>query len=305
MPTQESDIRKIEEQRKSAASTARGAGGFEATATSLHGNVMEAVRADRAQRGISTLAQDVGTTSGQLVSDPIGIKERAGDIVDPTSVDFLTSRQRAQNLGTLGTQATALTQQEGDLAGVIEAEANSLLAQAKRKRAEAESEAQQAQDALEMLKFQSDEEQRRIENELAERRFSAQQADKTAPGTAEDSADFGSRYRTYLTALEETEGADIPGFKEDVIALSGAVRDGAMTVDEAMEQLALVYPISVDPATAGRQATRSFRRESVNSLVTPKTGLPQTPAALESYLKTGVVPPELEEQFKEFKKRNP
>lgn len=265
MPTREADIKKIERQRETSSSLATEAGGLESSATTLQDNVMKAVRNDRAKRGISTLAKDVGTTSGQLVSDPIGIKERAGDIVDPTSVDFATSRQRAQNLATLGTQATALKQQEGSLTEAIQAEANSLLARAKQKQVEAQQEAQRAQDALEMLKFKSAEEQTAFENELSLKKFNASQADKDKEGTPEESADFSARYRTYLSALEETEGADVESFKADVIELGIAIREGSMTVDEAMQQLALVHPISIDPAAGSAEARNKFKGEAKSS----------------------------------------
>ena len=76
MPTTDEQIKEIKSRNDEAAKKMYESTSLASGATTLYDNVMKAVRDDRAKRGISSLAQDVGTTTGQLVSDPSGIKAR-------------------------------------------------------------------------------------------------------------------------------------------------------------------------------------------------------------------------------------
>ena len=144
MPTTAENIKTQTELRKSAASTRYQGAGMEATATTLHDTLMEAIRGDRAKRGVSKLATDVGNVMGQMTTGPGAMKERAGDIVDPTSIDYLTSQARAQDLRTLGTVATQGELNQGSIDEVIQAGANQFTSRAQRLYGEAAKEEAEA-----------------------------------------------------------------------------------------------------------------------------------------------------------------
>jgi len=87
--------------------------GLQAGAETFGDRVMKDVRSARASRGTSMLAQDIGTTTGQLASEGSAMRERLSG-VNPLDVINLTARQRAGTLGTLATQAQAQTGIEGN-----------------------------------------------------------------------------------------------------------------------------------------------------------------------------------------------
>jgi hypothetical protein len=99
---------------------------------------MNAVREDRTARGVSKLATDTGNVMGQMVTDPNAIRGvQSEGLMDPFSVNALTSGARAQNLNTLGTVSTQLSQNQGSLEEVIQAGANQLYARAEQMKAKA------------------------------------------------------------------------------------------------------------------------------------------------------------------------
>ena len=153
MPASTTDYTKIRELQESAASKTKAGRGIVASAGTLGDNVMQAVRADRTSRGVQKLSTDVGNVMGQMVTDPTGIRERTSGIVDPLSVNRLTSAARAENLRTLGTVATQRGLTEATMQETIQAGANRLEAQAKELYAQAEEATAQAgalQDEWEM-----------------------------------------------------------------------------------------------------------------------------------------------------------
>jgi hypothetical protein len=149
MPTLPADYSKIKEYQTEAASLTGQAGQYTAGSNVLGDKVMEAVRADRTSRGVSKLATDVGNVSGQMVTDPNAIREgpqslSGQGLVDPFSVNALTSGARAQNLKTLGTISTQSLMNQGSIDEVIKAGADQLRAKAEAMLAKAEEASQMA-----------------------------------------------------------------------------------------------------------------------------------------------------------------
>lgn len=192
MPATETDYSKIRKYQEEASSLNREGSGVEAAAGTLGDRVMEAVRADRLKRGTSKLATDVGNVMGQMVTDPTGIRERTSGMVDPFSVNALTSDARAQNLRTLGTTATQGQMNQGSIDEVIQAGANrlkaqaaSLYAQAQQKESEANSLTQQWEREFKEKQFAADEAYRNKSSGGA-----GSKGEGTIPGTKLSWADF-------------------------------------------------------------------------------------------------------------------
>jgi hypothetical protein len=149
MPASNMEYSKIKEYQSQAASLTGQAGQYNAGSNVLGDKVMEAVRTDRTSRGVSKLATDVGNVSGQMVTDPTQIREgpqslSGQGLVDPFSVNQLTSNARAQNLKTLGTVATQGLMNQGSIDEVIKAGADQLRARAAETLAKAEEATQMA-----------------------------------------------------------------------------------------------------------------------------------------------------------------
>jgi hypothetical protein len=213
MPTTAEQTAKIKERNEQVSSLREEASGIEGTATTLYDNVMGAVRDDRAQRGLSMMAQDIGGTTEQLVTDPIGIKERTGAMVDPTTVDYLTSRQRGQNIGTLAEQSAQLKYNQGSIDESIQAGANQLLAMAQQKRAEAEIMAQKAAEL-----------RQEWEMDFAEREFADKKAARDAKGTGKETKEI------------------MADFYEDLDGIRESIESGTLTEEEALRRLINLYP---------------------------------------------------------------
>lgn len=166
MPTTEQNKNLIDKQteaqkmRNSAADTAMTANEIVGASYSLHDDIMKDVRLDRSSRGASKMAEDIGTTTGQLVQDPLDIRDRTRGIVNPEDVNALTKSARASNIGTLATQAEQASYNQGSLSEIIEAGANQLKQKAATLMAEAEREAAKADALMEALKFEQSEKER-------------------------------------------------------------------------------------------------------------------------------------------------
>jgi hypothetical protein len=154
---------KVQEMRNSAADTVQTAGEITGASLTLHDDVMKEVRADRASRGASKMAEDIGMTTGQLVQDPLDIRDRTRGVVNPEDVNALTKSARASNLGTLATQATQAEYNQGSLAEIIEAGANQLKQRAAILMAEAENESAKADALMESLTFEQSEKKREFD----------------------------------------------------------------------------------------------------------------------------------------------
>lgn len=157
MPTTEANIEQVQKAREKAAKSTTSGKSLQSTATGLGDILMEAVRGDRATRGVSKLATDTGNVMGQLVSDPANIRQfgsTEGTRMDPLAVDAATSDQRARNLRTLGTVSTQKAQNEGTLQEVIQAGANQMKALAEQKFAEAQQYKSEADALMERLAYE-------------------------------------------------------------------------------------------------------------------------------------------------------
>lgn len=127
MPASAEDYKKIVD---SVAAKTMEASDYGSAALTLRDEVMNAVVSDRQGRGVSKLASDVGATMGQMSTDPAGIRSRTSGMVNPIQEDMLTANQRGQNLNTLGTISTQMTQNTRSLDDIINAGANQLNAKA-------------------------------------------------------------------------------------------------------------------------------------------------------------------------------
>jgi hypothetical protein len=156
MPAKYEDYKKAQER---AAGIGEEAAGYSMAATDLSGQVMDAVRKDRASRGVSQMAADIGTTLGQIPTDTAGIRQRAGDVVNPMQVDVMTAAQRGQNLATLGTQAYQAEYAQGTLTDILGEHANQLQAMAQGKAYEAQKAQAEAQAVMDELNYKRQQQQ--------------------------------------------------------------------------------------------------------------------------------------------------
>jgi len=225
MPASQDNYNKIEEYKNTASSKTQQAGQATATSFSLHDNIMNAVRADNTERGVSKLATDMGNVMGQMESRPADIRDQTRGIVDPFSVNTLTSNARAQNLNTLGTVSTQLSQNQGTLEEVITAGANQLKSKATKLMAEAESamaEAETLQGEWDRM-FQEKQLQEQI------RQYDQSRQDKL-------NASGGGSTR-------ETNFSD---FADDGLGFSADIKSGSVTWEQAYTSLKGAYPWASD-----------------------------------------------------------
>jgi hypothetical protein len=155
MPATSEDYKQVKKYQDKANQKNLQGADAEATASTLWDTVMKSVREDRTTRGVSKLATDVGNVMGQMVADPTGIRERTSStgMVDPSSVNALTSEARLQNLRTLGTVSTQERLNQGSLDEVIQAGANQLKARAQMLYAQAQKDAAKAQALQQQLDY--------------------------------------------------------------------------------------------------------------------------------------------------------
>jgi hypothetical protein len=201
MPSTQEDLIKAQERAKAVGTEA---GQYESGALSLSSQVMEAVRADRSQRGVSQLATDVGATLGQIPTDTAGIRQRAGNMVNPMDVDVETARQRGQNLNTLGTTATQSEYNQGTLTDILGEQSNKMKAIAAAKYAEAQRAADEANNLWKQIEF--DEGVRQFNEELSLRK-------STAAGSGDGG--LGALLQAIMGQEQATQGGDDDGFIPD------------------------------------------------------------------------------------------
>lgn len=251
MPATQADYNKIKTLQEQAASLTKQGAGMEASSVNLGDKVMEAVRADRVSRGVSKLSTDVGNVSGQMVSDPTGIRERTSGVVNPLDVNALTSSARAQNLRTLGTISTQQTLNQQPIDEVIQAGANQLTSRAKNLYAQAE-EAQAQADAL----------NQEWERQMAERKqawdeyYQQQQLNidnaKLTPGGAIDIPGVGSVSQDVLQgAIDVINGGDIKN-----ISFAGNLRGNVQSfVSYLINNPKVAESLSINPLSSVDQPT--------------------------------------------------
>lgn len=157
MPAQQEDYDKIKALQEQAKSATARYGSLSSSAETFPGNVMDMVRASRAERGTSQLATDVGNTMGYLGTAGPEARARLAD-VNPLQTDVITARERGANLAQLGTEAQFGQEMQGTLAEAIEGGASTVRAMAQKSLVEAEQKKQEASDLLEMLMFKEQQE---------------------------------------------------------------------------------------------------------------------------------------------------
>lgn len=265
MPTTEADKNLIKRQtqaqdmRNSAADTSYIGAGVMAGATTLHDDIMKIVHEDRSSRGASKMAEDIGTTTGQLVSDPESIRNRTRGMVDPSQVNSLTSNARASNLGTLATQAVQGEYNQGSLSEIIEAGANQLKSKAMQLQAEAERELAKADALMEALKFEQSEKEREFSEWLAREQLSDSRKKSSGSGGGKN-------------GYTESGEKDYSGFYGDAEALreqfqSENIGGNVNAWDNAARQLKSLYPWATDEEITG--ALHSARPSSNANVPVP------------------------------------
>jgi len=152
LPTLSQDYSAVEEARKRAGELGERALSLQAGAETLGDRIMKDVRAARAARGTSMLAQDIGTTTGQLATGGPEMRSRLA-MVNPLQTDVLTARERAGTMGTLATQAQAQAGIEGTIQDIIGGGVNQLKSAALLKQAEAAKATEEANTLLEQIQL--------------------------------------------------------------------------------------------------------------------------------------------------------
>lgn len=223
----EQQYKQVEDLRKQAKGKSLSASQLEASESTFADQVMDKVRAHRAERGLSTLGQDYAGLTGQLATYAPARQERLGGEVDPMAIEQLNAQTRGNLLSTLQWIASAMGEQEGDIAEIIQSGANKLLAAAARKKAEAQAAEYEASSLLEMIKAKQAETQREFERGMLEkefdegvRQFNVRQASKGGSGGGGIASGLSSDY------YEEVQG------------LTDAVYDSDLTPEQRQEYLA-------------------------------------------------------------------
>ena len=157
MPVTQEDYQKVQEARKRQAKLAKEASILSSQATTFADKVMSKVQEDRAKRGVDKISQGLGTITAQLATRPAEIRERLAD-VNPLKTDVITARELGSLQGALATQAGIAQRREQYIADPIAAYTNQLLAKAQIKQAEADQAAQEAQNAIEMIRLKMEQE---------------------------------------------------------------------------------------------------------------------------------------------------
>lgn len=205
MPTSNKDIDKITSLRRAQSESNSQAADYNATALTLNDLVMNAVTDDRAKRGVSQLATDVGNVGGQLVSDPNRIREFGGDTVNPMDIDSFTSQARARNMRTLGTIATQEDENTRSLEDIIGAGSNRLQSMAMMKESEAQKAKEEAEALYDQLYYEQSEKERKFEEQQAMGRLKTSGSGTTRESDFGDFADDIAGYLEQIEAGKTTE----------------------------------------------------------------------------------------------------
>lgn len=162
MPTFAQDLEQVKSLRQKQTELNKSAGADTTYAATFGDGVWDKIRSARADRGVSMMQEGVGTTMGQLETDPALMRERMGADVNPLTQDVLTARARSQNLSTLGTLGQFEAETEGTLEGAIGAQTNQLIAKAAAKKAEAEAAKSEADSLIEQIQLQMEQEKHNL-----------------------------------------------------------------------------------------------------------------------------------------------
>ena len=209
MPTTQADYTKIEEARKRAGALGERALSLQAGAETFSDRVMKDVRSARAERGTSLLAQDIGTTTGQLASEGSAMRSRL-EGVNPLDVINLTARQRAGTLGTLATQAQAQTGIEGTIQEVIGGGVNQLKSAALLKQAEAQKATDEANTLLEQVQMKEAQTNREFDEWAKRQQISQGWAQVNKPAGGAGGEDVVDALLNLILGGQETTGGEMP-----------------------------------------------------------------------------------------------
>ena len=190
MPSYQQDYDEIKALQQKASTASKEAGTYTSGATTFEDQVMQGVQAHRAERGASSLTEDIANVSGRLATYGPGIEERTSGIVDPLRVDALRAEERGNLLSQLTRLSRMSEKQEGTIEDVIGAGANKLLAAAEKKKAEAAQAESEANMLLKLIQTKQEEAQREAQRQMAEKEYDlAEQKfeyDKTTGGGGGD-----------------------------------------------------------------------------------------------------------------------
>jgi hypothetical protein len=170
MVATDADYEQIKALQNQAKGLTTQAGELKGGATTFESDVMEKVRAHRAQRGVGNLTQDIGNVTGRLASYRPEMEERL-NMVNPLQAEKLMGQQRGDILSQLTRLGLFQEQNEGTVQEIIGAGANKLLAQAQKLQAEAEAKQAEAQAMFQILQQKALEAQREFENQLSREEF--------------------------------------------------------------------------------------------------------------------------------------
>jgi len=152
MPSYTQDFTKIEDLRKKAAAANQAGSILTGTSKTFADTIRENFRNHIAQQGTDTLAQAMGNTAGQLVTEPANLRARTSG-VNPLDQDAMAARQQGQSLNTLVSLGQIDKTRTDTIEGVIGAGTNRLVAEAEKKKAEADAAKEEADNILEYVKF--------------------------------------------------------------------------------------------------------------------------------------------------------
>lgn len=220
MPASMADYQKIADKITAKTQEAADYGGASLT---LKDQVMNAVTADRATRGVTQMAQDFGNTLGQLQTDPIGIRERAADMVNPMDVDYLTSRARGINLNTMGTLSKQQELNTRSLEDIIQAGANQLSAKGKTLEGEANVEREKAQAMLNELNYELQLRKQAFDEYTAQQELDMAWS-KLGGGSGGNSVGGGAK--------EAGFGDSLNGYSDDEIEAALNIMSGASSIKD-------------------------------------------------------------------------
>lgn len=207
MPTTQSDYDQIEAARNKVSNLTTLAGNQTAGVATFRDEVMDRVRNARAERGMSTLSQDLGNATTQLALGRSQIRERTGDVVNPLQVDQIGERQRSFALGNLASISNTMGEREGTLEESIQSGANTLQASALRTKAQADAAQLELSSLMDVVRQKQQEAQQMIENAFNEKQLEEQkrqfniQENRLGRGSAKEPDKYGDNEITRAAGL--------------------------------------------------------------------------------------------------------
>lgn len=254
MATYEDDYRAVEAARNKVSSLTQKAGQEEASAMTFRDEVMDRVRQARADRGMTTLQNDLGQATERLASGRTQIRTRLADNVNPIDVDQITNAERSQALGTLATIAEIMNAREGTIEDVVGAGKNRVLAETTKTKTMADAAGEELSNLMQVIQVKQQEAQRAIENEFSNKQFD------------EGKRQFGERMKLDWAQLNKSGGGsrepDKYPFSEPYISAGLAGKQvsdvGNKTAAEFAKRLKKTEPPSTAAINAAKDAGYTY-----------------------------------------------